>query len=235
MPTCDHCQTEALVPIELNCNHNYCFLCLFYNYDTDSNCPTCHEDGDLFEMNKIINTDTNKYYIWLYSSNYGNTWWCYQKQICEKVEKIYKDYCLRKQILNSVPVITPISLSVSKKSNKSKKSAQNLNKDAFDELDADSNSDVEFSDDDSENTDNNQNDQGNQVSQEIMSYVVTIHGSEYKLDFDSMKQINLNDTSKKRNVKRIEVLHHIRNKPMTNIIDYMKNNEFVLGVSGKKF
>ncbi|MCJ7636957.1 MAG: hypothetical protein MUO21_05655, partial [Nitrososphaeraceae archaeon] len=47
---------------------------------------------DLFDMNIITNSNSDKYYVWLYSSNYGNTWWCYKRDTCEQVEKIYEDY-----------------------------------------------------------------------------------------------------------------------------------------------
>ena len=55
------------------------------------------------------------------------------------------------------------------------------------------------------------------------------------MDFDSMKQINMNDMSKKRNIKRIEIPENLRGSAASNIIDYLRNDLLVLGVSGKKF
>jgi len=251
MPICELCHVESLIPIELNCDHIFCFLCLYHDFSDTVACPSCNildNNLTIFQMNKIVpvSVSVNRYYIWLYSSNYGNTWWCYQKDCCEKVELIYKDYCLRKQLSNSqLNQNNPITLSVLKKANK-KVAAHSLNSDGeFEELDiTDNSSDVEFTDLSGLSDLSNSSDSldlpdanKNQVQKhnQIVSYTVKIHGTEYKLDFDLMKQINVHDAMKKRNIKRIEIPNHLRSSPASDIMQYISTSHMVLGVSGKKF
>lgn len=235
MPICSLCHVESLIPIELNCKHNYCFLCLFYDVYNKSNCPDCGNVNDplnIFDMNKISNIDTSNYYLWLYSSNYGNTWWCYKKDMCEKLEILFQDYCLRKKLLSDNEQIKDNAISLSlKKVNKTKIFSLLNDTDDFKELNITSNSlDVEFCDDSTLTTPKIV-----KIPSQIASYTINTYGSEYKLDFDLMKQINLGDVSKKRNIKRIEIPTHMRVYSVNDMINYLINNCFVLGVAGKKF
>ncbi|ARF09686.1 hypothetical protein Indivirus_2_65 [Indivirus ILV1] len=225
MLVCQSCHSTSLVPLKLECDHVYCFLCLFYNYNGN----TCCQTNDPFEVSNLANTDNDRYYIWLYSSNYGNTWWCYKKEICEQIESIYQDYNLRKKILINEEENNIINLSVLKKSTKSKSESLVNYKDKFEELDTSNESAVEFNDE-TPISSPKLKPQAN-----IISYIIKINGNEYKLDFDLMKQINLDDTTKKRAITRIEIPNEIRTFSGNALIKYLANTYNIIGVSGRKF
>ena len=84
---CELCKTEPTIPIKLECGHYFCFLCFEMDLDYDNpKCPECECDVITIE-NDFIN---NKNYLWLYSSNYSNKWWCYNNDLNEKIELLYK-------------------------------------------------------------------------------------------------------------------------------------------------
>ena len=74
-------------------------------------------------------------------------------------------------------------------------------------------------------------DSNNNIKENIpLSYVLNICNCEYKIDFDQMKQINNTNSTKKRNIKRIEIDGKIEN-----IEKYLKNNYNVLGIAGVSY
>jgi len=81
---------------------------------------------------------------------------------------------------------------------------------------------VDFGDDD--------DDQMSVSKQEPLSYIMKIGTLEYQIDFNEMKQINIQNHDKQRIIKRIEIPNNI-----TNIISYIKNEYEVIGISGAKF
>ena len=156
MQICELCHLEALIPIELDCHHIYCLLCLFYECSDDTKCKECQESQesqeskDLFDMNINQNFSNNIFYAWLYSSNYGNTWWLYKRDTCDNVEKIYYDYSLKKEIMNGSVDSNdnPINLVISKKTSQtSQTNLLSYNNDSFEEIDTSDDS-VDFSDSD---------------------------------------------------------------------------------------
>ena len=240
MPICNTCHEKPIIPVELKCGHNFCFLCITPVIDVINNgsCPdlVCGYQDKNYELcndEKTEHVGNSEYYVWLYSSNYGNTWWCYQREICGKVEKIYMDYCLRQKILSNDNSVKDISLTIHKKS----VSTTSLPKvGSFVELDNDSdNTETESVDFESISGSESDKEELKEKKNQIISYNVTIYGTEYKLDFDLMKQINLNDTMKKRNIKRVEIPNEYRNKKASDIKQYLVNTYLVLGISGKKF
>ena len=68
-----------------------------------------------------------------------------------------------------------------------------------------------------------------------LSYTVQVNKVEYIIDFDEMKQINLMDIRRRRNIKKIIIPSEIMKTCVSNIIFYLKNTHKVLGISGTKF
>jgi len=61
---------------------------------------------------------------------------------------------------------------------------------------------------------------------------IKVSGMEFKIDFNKMNQININDNTKQRNIKRIQIKNNI---PYADIINYLKHNYNVIGIAGIKF
>ncbi|AYV77298.1 MAG: hypothetical protein Barrevirus31_1, partial [Barrevirus sp.] len=183
----------------------------------------------IFEVNNIKNTDSPNFF-WLYSSNYGNTSWCYKKDISDQIEKIYKDYMLRKGLhVTGVPIITFKPVKYTKVSKNSVTTSKNSDEE-FEELELSSDSsDIEFADTTPA--------QKSPVSTPVipLSYNIKVSNGDYKMDFDLMKQVNLLDPQKQRNVKRIELPQNMMNKTVNEIIQFLTMNCQVIGISGKKF
>ncbi len=97
---------------------------------------------------------------------------------------------------------------------------------------------IDFTDSCSSEQSADDNNNSKIVDSAPLSYLIKICGINYKIDFDQMKQISVNNSSKKRFIKRIEVHGKIENK-IENIIEnietYLKNSCNVLGVSGVHF
>lgn len=240
---CNICHEKPIIPIELQCGHNFCFLCVvpsMLEMISENICPSmCNTQNncELFNEKKPVHSIDFKYYVWLYSSNYGNTWWCYQRETCEQVEKIYNDYCLRQQILNDNST-SKNNINLTLTQNTTKKPKQTLLPKSFAQLDTASNDSNENDDavdfNSISSSDYNGQEETNNTNHTV-SYIVNIHGTSYKLDFDAMKQINLTDTTKKRSVKRIVVPNEKRNCSANEIKQYLMNTHSILGVAGKKF
>jgi hypothetical protein len=67
---------------------------------------------------------------------------------------------------------------------------------------------------------------------EPLSYVIKIGQTDYKIDFDLMKQINLSELWRKRTIKRLDIHQNINN--LNAIFEYLKSQN-VVGISGQKF
>ena len=123
--------------------------------------------------------------------------------------------------------------------NTTKKPKQTLLPKSFAQLDTASNDSNENDDavdfNSISNSDSDEQEEKNNNTNHTVSYIVDIHGTSYKLDFDTMKQINLTDITKKRSIKRIEVPNEKRNSSANEIKQYLMNTHSILGVAGKKF
>jgi hypothetical protein len=246
MLNCDICHKEVQIPVCLSCNHSFCFLCASPDKIDDminGVCLVCDSNGntspnncELIENDKKIDYNSSNNYVWLYSSNYGNTWWCYKREHCEKVELIYVDHCLKKQILNGNNNPSNINLKIVKKTSNNKLQSIpsivsfNTLYGSDDESDTDT---VDFSSDYDSNSPPSTNLPVIPVIQSL-SYIVNIYGGDYKLDFEDMKQFNVNDPTKKRTVMRLQILEKTYFSSAKDIRLYLSNNN-IIGVSGKKF
>ena len=232
MTICDTCSTNLNIPTKLECGHYFCFLCVINSFI----CINCNNNKSS-ELNDYEN------YLWLYSSNYNGLWWCYDNNSNKKIECIYKDYLVRQELPEEDEERLIIMCDFPKKKKIVKHSTNyindinNINDDSFDELvdDIDSTICVSFSD----NSPIKQLIQESPESQESpelqeLSYILKFGSTDYKFDFDSMKQINTSDIWKKRALKRIEIPNDIIKTNAESIIDYLKAQN-ILGVSGKKF
>lgn len=243
MTQCNLCSNIAHIPIKLTCSHITCFLCLKYTLlETNQNvvcstCPICYISNDI-NLDSLTNTYTHNddcpNYVWLYSSNYNDMWWAYQNKPNNKLEKIHKDYLIRQEIANAqTSQENSIKINISKTKQKNKI----VNYDVpitFDNITIDDDTDdcVDFDDID------NISDENKHVTNHIdffeLSYVIKCGMYEYKIDFDSMKQINVVDVWRKRSIKRLEVPIDIIKTNMGSIVNYLKSQN-VIGIAGHKF
>jgi hypothetical protein len=220
---CDLCKTEPTIPVKLECGHYFCFLCLEpYMYDDDQKCPECGEVESVPIENDYM---SNKNYLWLYSTNYGNLWWCYNSQLNEYIEALYQQSVKKKDNDED-----GIKLNFAKIKTKTKTKPHNpisFTKFNFDNIMDDTNDEmVNFEDEDEE--------EESYKSEEkivVLSPVISIGNTSYNIDLEAMKQINIHDSNKKRNIKRIEVPFA---QDSSSIYIYMEKND-IIGVSGKKF
>jgi len=240
MPICDICFDALNVPIKLQCDHHFCFLCLEYKLlETGQHvsCPKCNlNNGDINSLSNDHNFDaTSTNFIWLYSSNYNNLWWSYDSESAVKLECIYKDYLVRQDILKNgninnqnIKINLPKSAHNGKAIKNSSTTATVYNNIAVNDEDEDV--DVDFTDSD---IDQSQHTVETPQVQEL-SYIIKFGTYDYKIDFDLMKQINTTDVWRKRSIKRIEVPTVVHKTNVDSIIQFLKS-EHVIGIGGKKF
>ena len=207
---CDTCNNILTIPIISSNNVISCFLCLMNKKG--------HIQYNSYNLYNYVNN-----YIWLYSSNYNGLWWCYNTNQNNQVERTYKDYLIRQPLdKNTNDITVKINL------NKSDKNANyyGKNKIKFHIIDVESDDDnkLNFTDKEIINCAS--------TSQDIISYTISIQSHEYKLDFDSMKQINLLEIWKKRSIRRLTLPSNMSS--LCDIIDYLKSQN-VIGITGLKW
>ena len=139
--------------------------------------------------------------VWLYSSNYTNAWWIYDFQSTQKINKIYRDYTIRKMLYvkDTLPHIMELNSSSSP-------------------ITETSSDHVIYEDNDNNNNDNNDNNNNNQND---VNYVLEMGTTKYFIDIERMKQINCLDVKKQVTINRIEVPKNISND---NLLLYLKND-----------
>ena len=240
MISCNLCLNIVNTPIKLPCQHTYCFLCLKYNLiETEqiTICPVCHDGFNDTNLNSLSNAyiynESNVNYVWLYSSNYNNAWWTYNNESNNKIEKIYKDYLLRQEILNTPKDKDNLIKFNIVKTKKHQKQTNNNIEIEFDNITIDNDIDncVDFS-----NIESTSNQFHNEtlLQETPLSYIIKCGTFEYKIDFDLMKQINTIDTWKKRSIKRLAIPVSIAQSNMESITCYL-DSQNVIGIAGKKF
>lgn len=220
---CSLCDKKPSLPIKAICGDVFCYLCL-KTYGNQS-CPNCN---GVLPSNNVLYDEFDRNVFWLYSSKFGATWWCYEKQHNEQLECIYDDYLNRKNLKkNNDKNDSDIEMKLTKKY-VSKKIKDNTNQKKYDEY--------EFSDDDSDSVYFDEEDKDIKVeekkeSEKKLSYIIAIGGNiDFKIDFDNMMQVNIMDSNKKRSIKRIEF-----GKNDKNFIEKLKNDHCVIGIAGIKF
>jgi len=211
------------------CNHEFCYICIkTYNLNGNTKCPTCNitiNIADDFKFERIHELKRNNY-VWLYNSNYGGHWWCYDSTITSQLENIYKDYQKRIALNNN----NTSDIQIDNKSlNRKKKSSNNANVgfDGFVNINddgIDTNIKLDLKSDDDENEE--------EEIVEPVSYEINIGCFKYKIDVENMKQINIRDSFKQRTIKRISIDQNLSDEDMK---QYLMVNSRILGVSGIKF
>lgn len=99
MDVCSVCQDKYKYPITLKCNHTYCFFCIKSVKETIGVCPLCRDDitDDLSAIsmtrfNTVPKPTTYPCVKWLYGSNDQKTWWYYDDDVSEQIEKLYTEF-----------------------------------------------------------------------------------------------------------------------------------------------
>jgi hypothetical protein len=186
--------------------------------------------------------------MWLYSSNYNNNWWIYDNDSNNKIEKIYKDYILKQEMgsaSNNSNLVISDDIKIKLNNIKSRKQSKSLNKltnsnDKFEELILDNTSyefNIEFNEiennNDTSSTKTDTSIVNTIIPPEPLSYIIKCGAHEYRIDFDSMKQINVDDTWRKRSIKRIEIPEDVCKTNLNAIISYLLSKN-ILGINGEK-
>lgn len=234
---CELCKTEPTVPFKLDCGHWFCFLCFEYEWSCDDpKCPECDENI-IGVPNDYIN---NKNYLWLYSSNYSNTWWCYNSDLNEKIELLYQQSLKPKEEAEKKDD-DGIKLTLDKKIKTSKSKPNNpalsfstLNVASIDNMDDTTDLTVNFVDEDDDAT-SSESPQPPKKKVVVISPIMKIGNADYKIDLDEMKQISILDPNKKRNIKRIEVPINIVKKAFPDLFTYLVSTHNIVGINSKKF
>lgn len=255
---CIKCLSDVELTDFPSCNHKYCYLCikLIINNNYSTNCKTCEE---WFKFNNSLNNielellkKIKPDYIWLYSANYKNKWWCYDKLSNYKLELIYSDYNsikqkkLEKTMNHPTNIISFDNNHLNDLQKITQSEIKTFSNDNFSSL-LSNNNDIDILFDDVVKIDKidkitditdieqtiNSNEKNDIIKQlfnkENLLYILNIADNSYKIDLDEMKQINIVDVWKKRNIIRLSIPDNI-----TNIIDYLKGHN-VVGISGVKF
>jgi hypothetical protein len=182
----------------------------------------------------MIDFDWNIGRIWLYSGIFGG-WWCYNNFHNIKINKMYKDYCHRNNI-SYVDIIsdkiksTPLHESgysgntLMCESGYSGNTLCNTNPKINTNMDVEKVFDfVNFDD-----VENNKI-----ISNFATDYIIRVSNEIFRIDLDKMKQINVNDPQKQRNIQYTDIPEEILNNK-DKIILYLKGIN-VMGIAGKKF
>jgi hypothetical protein len=186
----------------------------------------------LLNIQNVYNQNVQEnQYIWVYSSNFHNTWWCYDSICNRKLQLIYENYQRNQLILSENKMNnTTIKLKYKSKDNLNDILNNKLDEDEkYVIIDNNINSSDYVSFDDCDTTTSTAND----VKRDI-TYTIHINSVDYRIDFDSMKQINMIDPWKKRSINRIHIPNELVSTTIYDIISYLKSNN-VIGIAGQKF
>ena len=159
----------------------------------------------------MIDFDWNISRIWLYSGIFSG-WWCYNNSHNIKINKMYKDYCHRNNV-NYVDLVTE------KIKNTKPKLNSNVNTEkVFDFV----------------NFDDENDDKDKQITSNfVVDYIIRVANDTFRIDLDKMKQINVNDPQKQRNIQYVDIPEEILNNK-DKIILHLKGIG-AKGIAGKNF
>jgi hypothetical protein len=178
--------------------------------------------------------------VWLYSANYTDAWWVYDPISTERLNKMYRDYTLRKIMqqennLNSVTLTSSEYLSGqgSLTNSSGQSSLVNLSGNGS-SMNSSGNSSLinpcnngrekkitEISSDHVMYEDNEEDNLPTENGSNHISYTIYVGKNEYYIDLDRMKQINISDINRQRNIKRVEVPKKLSEKQ---VVSYLRNN-----------
>ena len=254
---CKICKKKYNLPCQLSCDHKFCFMCLkMYISSGNTKCYIC---GKFITENLrririkdiIINISqwSNIKIIWIYSKRYGNGWWSYDYQSNRRIEKIYQYHLkcqklMKKKNYNGIKV----KLVLQKKNHKrhphvinnttniEEYLCHNIKYDTIDLYEDSTNNDtivsIHYNSDVDDVDDKINVTQTNKIlpDNKITSYTINFGHVYYKMDFVNMLQINMDNTYKRRNIKRIKLTD-----TDNDIFDAMKNKYRISGIVGIKF
>jgi hypothetical protein len=231
-PECSICKNIKYLPLNLDCSHSFCFLCIKkLILSGEKKCSIC---------NKIFNIDINNIKIenlellenlldydtlWCYSTIYGNYWWLYDLNSSKKLDKIYIDYLKRNENKNKNENKEDIKIIID--SNSIDNHNPPFNNNCYEILSPNNNmttNNVDYS------CINNNEEDDEEDEEDDFDYTITICNEQYLIDFDNFKQININNSSKRRNIKRFEF---DKNLIDYNFLEDLKNQK-IIGISGIK-
>ena len=148
--------------------------------------------------------------IWIYAGVFTG-WWCYDDVQNMKINRIYKDYCIRNNI-NDEKIFGTTDLSSVVPKILSKKNLYVS---------------------DPVNFDNNIIICTNNENKYDIDYIISMSDDDYRIDFENMKQINISDPKKQKSIKQICIPYEIYIDQIA-FVKYLKNYD-VKGICGKKF
>jgi|SaaInlStandDraft_4_1057021.scaffolds.fasta_scaffold11884_3 hypothetical protein len=199
MDKCNICDKNDSMSVTLDCNHTFCFLCLKTNIKKQSECPSCKKKININLQNTTIN-DIN------YSLKITNNIWLY----CSIYQNDWWMY--DSNVSNSIE--TSYKSYICKKEISTPNTLSNKTF-TFNQINIE----------DGNNEKEKENEDDNYYL--LNTHEFKIGSNFYIIDFDTMTQYPKNDITKKRHVKRINV---INNDPIC-----LKKEYNIQGVSGVKF
>lgn len=242
---CGICKAVCNLPYKLNCGDTFCYLCIkLYTIDIDIKCPICsHLIVDDLNNLKIYDTEgwencLNVPYLWMYSTRYGTSWWCYDPISNTKVETLYKNYIHGKEIVSGTTNMDTLDAQIDYNlgSHSDAWIDDDNNTIATGEYDpyqcpeSDDTQDCEVIYCDSLDSDNESDDESYVSSQLVLTYELDIGHAKYVINFNTMRQYNANDSSKQRSIRRID-MNEIRQANIE-VITTLKNVCNVRGIAG---
>ena len=208
--SCQICNSSIALPYTLECGDTFCFLCI--KTHGDMNCPVCGKfiTDDLNNVHVDEEPVVSNNYQWLYSSMFGDRWWCYDDSSNKKIEAMHKHYVKSDDI--EIKIV---------KTTKSHHSVAEQTSHNFSPIIPTTSQQFIFFGDFS-------TDSSGESEDEDVTHTIHIGNTEYMVDFDDMKQINIDDPRKMRRIKRLSI------PSSSNVIDFLKQNH-VIGVAGMKY
>lgn len=223
---CNICKNTCYGEILLSCGHLFCYICLkTYTLQYELQCPVCKIELTIDLNNVTTETELSAGIYWLYAANYGNGWWCYNETEIKNIEKIYKDF-LKRNYNSDIESDDEQDETVAKtKSTNQNDDSSVINTGAvtFDMIDYSSSE----SGDEQDNEDKLSTGTGPKA---LPDYTVMVGINKYLIDFENMKQININNPKKQRTILRIEIPDNI-----TDIKKYMIDTLNIKGIGGVQF
>lgn len=184
-----------------------------------------YDDDNMAESSKIV---------WLYASNYTNSWWLYDAHNINKLNKIYGDFMMRKSTdePDLLHVTKILNTYISPKKITERSSDYVIYDDSIDEkVNNNVNTNITVNTNISINANPNlnvngvicasnridANDDHIEYDRNYVSYYIKVNDERYYINIEEMKQINCMDTAKRRTIKRVEIPNNV-----TDIEEYLK-------------
>lgn len=148
--------------------------------------------------------------FWLYSSAFNNGWWCYAPKYYKQLDAMYKQHCKKKNY-NNKKVIKCVKILSSDKLKNDEKCVDL----------------VDFSD-----TNEDDNDDNSDNEEQIINYTLVIDKVEFKIDMENMRQINMEDMTKRRHINYLDIPNNITD--VHDIVKFLIDHK-IKGIAGTNF